>query len=680
MNKSHLTYILIAAFASGCEKDTIKPDTGDEKPKVWECLLSAEDENTSSNQIGCSSDFDILAAAPLDASIPGARSVKTVLDRLDDNQLYFQNSNLYPIHWDFASANLSGNGLPIVPDLSTFNTSEYFSPDRRFILGAVTYYEEPDVWAYEISPYDTASAEMITLAFNRIRDNAYFGEDLLFHPTAEAVETVAADLSEDIPIITTDELFEGINYQPLNLATSMGRLGFYTSAELEESYLDFREIIVLQAVPNDIGVVSGIITEQFQTPLSHINVLSQNRGTPNMGLRGAFESEELRALEGKWVELSVGAFEYTIREVTQAEADEWWESHKPEPLEPTPMDITNTVIVATQDLLDLSTTGLEEAIAANVPIYGGKATHYGALTQIDDLPVPTGFAIPVFYYYDHLDSQGLWPTIEDLLIDPDFAGDPVVRSQRLAELRLAIEQAPMNPTVLQFIEDKIISGYEDWTYPMTRFRFRSSTNAEDVSGFNGAGLYTSVTGDPRDDALPVEDAIKTVWASVWSDRAFAEREYYSIDHTIIGMAVLCHRSFPYEDANGVAITANIFDSLGLEPGFYVNAQVGDVSVVKPQAGVTSDQYIHYYEQPGQPIVYLAHSSLVDSGETVLSNSEVNELGIALKAIHQYFAQVYMSPGVFYGMDVEFKFDSFEHGRSELTIKQARPYPGWGGVQ
>ena len=28
-----------------------------------------------------------------------------------------------------------------------------------------------------------------------------------------------------------------------------------------------------------------MITEEFQTPLSHVNVLAQNRGTPNMGLR-----------------------------------------------------------------------------------------------------------------------------------------------------------------------------------------------------------------------------------------------------------------------------------------------------------------------------------------------------------------------------------------------------------
>ena len=61
-----------------------------------------------------------------------------MLDREGGAALYFQNSVRYPIHYDFASARLSGGGLPIVPSLATFNQSEYYAPDRRFLLGAVT--------------------------------------------------------------------------------------------------------------------------------------------------------------------------------------------------------------------------------------------------------------------------------------------------------------------------------------------------------------------------------------------------------------------------------------------------------------------------------------------------------------------------------------------------------------
>src|SRR5690606_12452291 len=109
----------------------------------------------------------------------------------------------------------------------------------------------------------------------------------------------------------------------------------------------------------------------------------------------------------------------------------------------------------------------------------------------------------------------------------------------------------------------------------------SSTNAEDLDGFTGAGLYDSKSGDPNDPQRPVLDAVRKVWASVWYFRAFEEREYRSIEHTAVGMGLLVHNSFPEEEANGVALTNNPFDKSGLDPAFYVNVQLGDESVVLP---------------------------------------------------------------------------------------------------
>ena len=61
-------------------------------------------------QIGCKADFQALASAPLDANLPGARSVKVVLDQADGDTLYFQNSSCYQIHYEFVSTHLSGDG------------------------------------------------------------------------------------------------------------------------------------------------------------------------------------------------------------------------------------------------------------------------------------------------------------------------------------------------------------------------------------------------------------------------------------------------------------------------------------------------------------------------------------------------------------------------------------------
>ncbi len=270
-----------------------------------------------------------MAAPPLVANIPGVLSAKTIVDRLDGSRLYFQNSRRYPIHWDFASSHLSGRGLPLVPPLGQFNQTEYYAPDRRFVLGALNYYEGPNVWAYEIAPYDTADAAMIEAAFELVKTNLYAGEALAFHPTSDNVAREAARLPPTVPIVTTDMLYEGIVYQPLNLATAIGQLRFFTQAELDAQALSFRDIAVLPAAPNDLSVCVGTITDAFQTPLSHINVLAQNRGTPNMGLRGAFDDPALRALDGRWVSLTVGPEDWEIHEVTREEADAWWDAHRP---------------------------------------------------------------------------------------------------------------------------------------------------------------------------------------------------------------------------------------------------------------------------------------------------------------------------------------------------------------
>ena len=665
--------LALALLASSCGEDST---TGPE-PLAGTCVIAAGDAPDFTNTVGCETDFITLASQPLDASIPGATSAKTVIDRADANTLYFQNSRKYPIHWDFTSALLSGDGKPLVPALSQFNLTEYYSQNRRFVLGAVTRYEGPGLWTYEIAPYDNADAEMISLAFEQIAESCFCGDELYFHPTSQAVEQVAQELPSPVKIITTEELYEGIDYQALNYGTTMGRLVFVTAKELETEFVGFRDIAVLDQVPNDISVVAGIITEAFQTPLAHINVLSQNRGTPNMALRGAYSGSDLRALEGKWVRLDVGPFEYSISEVSKEEADAWWEQNKLEEISVPSLDLETRELRDIEDILDLNTNELSDALALAIPAFGGKASHFAAFPHMDNekVPFPKAFAVPVFYYWQFMVQNGFQEQVTQLLADSSFQDDPAVRDRRLKELREAMRGATVDPAFETTLLDKLNAEY-----PGIRMRFRSSTNAEDLDGFTGAGLYTSRSGDPSDRNYPVLDAVRRVWASVWNFRAFEERRFRGIDHQSVGMALLVHNSFPDEEANGVAITANPFDPSGLEPGFYINAQVGEESVVQPDPGVTSDQFIYQFDFPGQPIIFIAHSNRVPEGKTVLTNAQTHTLGIALKEIHEFFFPVYGNDS-WYAMDTEFKFDQpiggDARGEPVLFIKQARPYPGWG---
>ena len=387
---------MVAVGCLGCQPS---PD-----PLV--CALPDDGAEVEFSQtLGCRADFDRLAAAPLSSAKAGAVTAKTVLDTVDE-AFYIQNSELYPIHWDFAFKHLSGNGKPIVPQLAEFNQTEYYTPDRRFILGAITYYEGPAVWTYEISPYDTASAEQIERAYVTVAENAYFGEELYFHPTSEGVGREAEKLPPSVKVITTEELYKDQQFQILNTGETYAQLRFVHAAALETEYVGYRELVVLDRVPNDIAVVAGIITEEFQTPLSHINVLSQNRGTPNMGLRGAFVHEELAPLDGKWVHLQVHSDGWTIEETTQAEADAWWEQHRPEEVGVPDKDLSVKEITDIDDVLD-GDLGLAEAIKKAVPAFGGKASNFAVLPQIGgNLNPPRAFAIPVFFYDQFLKENG----------------------------------------------------------------------------------------------------------------------------------------------------------------------------------------------------------------------------------------------------------------------------------
>ncbi|MDX2052243.1 MAG: PEP/pyruvate-binding domain-containing protein [Polyangiaceae bacterium] len=674
--------LLLAIWSVACSSK--EPEAVDYGPRVTAipplqsvegaCVASDEAAPSFLSHLGCRRDFDVLASIPANATIPGARSAKVVLDRADGDKLYFQNSNQFPIHWEFASKNLSGGALPIVGSLADFNRTEYYSPDRRFILGAVTFYEGAQTWALEIAPYDTADVSLIEKLMEAVKAHAYFGKDLLFHPTSSSLELVARKLSASAPYLTNDTLFSGIDYQPLNLGVTIGYLRFVQEANLGTDYVGFRDIVVLDRVPNDISVVSGIITEEFQTPLSHVNVLSQNRGTPNMALRHATTNAELRNLEGKWVRLTVGAFEYKVEEVSFDEAEAYWQSHKPTQVQVPRLDLSVRELANIESIVDVSGP-LKAAISAAIPAFGGKASHYSVLTQIPGLPVAKAFGIPVWFYYQFMEQNGFFARVDELLADSAFRADPKLRDQKLAELRAAMLVAPVDAEFEGLLLAKLQADY-----PGVRMRFRSSTNAEDLEGFTGAGLYTSVSGQPGDPKRPVLNAVRTVWASVWSFRAFEEREYRSIDHKAVGMALLVPHSFPDEEANGVALTSNPFDVSGLEPSFYVNVQAGEASVVQPDPGTTTDQFVYHFYSPGQPIVFLAHSNLVKAGSTVLSAEQTYELGVALDQIHQYFAPAYAPPADmlgYYGMDVEFKFDAPPGQVPVLAVKQARPHPGRG---
>ncbi len=288
------------------DADESDSGTGPDTRDGWSCVLDADAPEAGptpfAEWLGCASDFAALAAPPLDAALAGARSLKTVIDRADDAHLYFTNVTLFPVHYDFCRTYLSGRGLPPVPDLGSFNASEYYAPQRRFLLGALTFYEGANAWVYELAPYDTASSAMITSAFQALRTHAYIGAELAFHPTSSAIEARAAELAPDIPVVTTSALVEATRYQPLVLGATTGRLRFIAASTLTPAEVGPRDVVVLDAVPDAperMGIAAASITSARQAPAGPLNARAMDRRAPNLTLVGAWDDAALRALDGQ---------------------------------------------------------------------------------------------------------------------------------------------------------------------------------------------------------------------------------------------------------------------------------------------------------------------------------------------------------------------------------------------
>jgi hypothetical protein len=674
--------LLAATLLLGCSSET----TTGPKEHDWPCTLSPDTTQADAPQfltkLGCQTDFQLLSGAPLDASLPGARSQKVVLDLLHGDQLYFQNTAKYKIHFDFVKDSKGVRDELLFSGTADQFLPQYFSPlnQRAFLLGAVTYYEEPKVWALEIAPYDTATPAMIERLYKAVQDQAYFGPVLAFHPTSEAVEATAKQLASNVVVKTTAQLYEGITYQPLNQGEAIGTVKIMKATDLATEYVSARDIVVLDAVPNDISAVAAIVTNDFQTPLSHINVLARSRGTPNMGLAGATKHADFVALNGKLAKITVGAFGWTLSPATQAESDAWWATHQPDPVVLPPInkdvrDLRDIGLVTkhTDEPPYVVLADLKESILA----FGAKSAHYAVFDSDPLVPHKPAFAIPVYYYYEFMEQNGIFARAAAFRDDPAFAADDKVRKAKLAALRETVLTGTFSQEFTSALKAKL-----DKDYPGQSMRFRSSTNAEDLDGFPCAGCYDSHTGNPGefggDQMAACLDAIRKTWATAWSERTYYERELHKIEHNAVAMGLLVHTNFPAEEANGVAITNNIFDATGNAPGFYINVQYGgDFEVVHPPTGITSDSFLYMLQS--QTTIYYSHSNALPAGHgpNVLSERQIHDLGIALDRLHVRFRHAYQkNPTDWYAIDSEFKFDNFADPTKPATlyIKQARPYP------
>lgn len=604
----------------------------------------------------CRAEFDAQAARPVDSQLPGAYTVKTIIDQANGDAVHFLDTNAYSMHRPFAQDHL---GYP--PDGPFVN--EYFYPQRRFLLGSVTFYEEPGVWAYELAPYDTASPEMIAKAYRLLAGAAFFGDALRYRPTSDAQESRVTELPSDVRVISTEALRAGIFFTPLSRGEVCGQVHIRVASDLYHSLPGPRDLVVLDQMTDVLRAVGGVIVEEPPPPLSAAAWRLVERRAPALALRGA--SALLLPLGRRWACLTVTAFDWRVTEVTEAEAEAWADAH------PLPVRSIPAPELGVTGLVDIDDARFEDAT-----VVGATAANVGELRRIGgDVFVPDGFVIPMVEYKIFSVDTGLEEGMRQTIAHPSWE-NPQNRWTIIDSMQRWLLDLSIQADLIARVEARIALEF-----PGRMVRFVPSTNAEDLDEVASTGLLDSAVFDPADPESTVERAIRTVFASLWSLRAVEERERASIPHLDVGLAILVQ---PVPDgvlATGAAVTANLYDPApGGEDAFVVNAQTPEGSVARPAPGEAVDELIYYYFHNGQPATYLAHSSLVSAGGTVLTRLALFRLGRALVAVRRHFRARYPPPAGWGALPlvVEWAWVPDAQGDgAHMEITQVRPYPGQG---
>ena len=627
----------------------------------------------------------------------------------DSPQVHFMNSMKFYYHFDFAQMILGDTR-----SLSTFNKETYFSDEKNTVAGTVAYYASVDsMIAMTFFPTDYITPEQVAKVYKLVQEGLLFlnssgSKNRLFYmPAGSSAEKAAAEFANefkaaDIPVYTHAQLFGDIPFQIMNTGTAYGTLRKLTAAELDTAIVSSHDILILETLPAEIPLVAATISKDAQTPLSHVNLAAKARKTPNIAFNGNELPDSLLALCGMLVKLEVKTNSYTVSVATLDEAQAFWNKNVRNPIKLT-YDLSDSGLI---DFADLNFNSSKSV--------GVKAANLAELHKLLPENSPDGFAVPFYHYSKFMDyaqvteelcersfadcgkegrasdvcsqvktacvsalrqAQGtesaeasksatLRSYIANIIAREDFVADTRLREAMLDNIRYMFKHIPVEKSFGDALDAKARNLYGE-----AGVRLRSSTNSEDLSDFNGAGLYKSVKATAREKDLP-SDEIRKVWASVWSFKVFEERSLWNIDHMSVQMAVAVHEAFPDEVANGVVITQNIADySIA---GIYANIQVGETSITNPEGGELPE-IISIIESPppqrGVQSVLLQHSSL-SPDSLILSDGEIYMLYQYVQKIQYRFANLYNEYPDALALDIEFKVMGPDR---KLIFKQVRPY-------
>ncbi|MBC7370630.1 MAG: hypothetical protein H7326_03640 [Bdellovibrionaceae bacterium] len=691
-------------------------------------------------------------------------TVKLLLDNRDlkKPQVYFLNANYCPeascatppkeavFHYNFAKKVLKNI---TTTEAEYFNTAYYTKTiqDRKFFDARIQQFHlevdgvDTSYYGVRFIERDLIDATMTKYALTEIAKALNIpGQKLaiLINSETQKVTEIQPWLdSQNIKAFTMEQILSGVNFVGLNPGIAYGMLRVFPANEED---LEPYDIPVFASLPLDLSVVAGTISTEYQDVGSHVNLKSKERGTPNMVLRGKTDVEKLKALDGRPVRLKVDYTGYAIEEVDQKVVFDAYQKKTAGPWTTVgQVNMTELVHFDQMCAKENPKKCLEKSRG-----YGGKVAGLGFLAHPTVAGMgsplqkkmgyrlsPIGFGLPLSQYNAFMKlnmekNQVLRRTLTKL-IDSEMGMNgalpltPTARRELIAQVQAEIlkGEIPKDLYDKDFQELQKLKEETAKAYPGTeldKLKVRSSSNAEDIKGFNGAGLHDSysakislsgpndassvceyVSEVDEDTALQEQDvkpknlacAIKGAYASLWNMRAVRERTFKKFDHHSAAMGLSVQTSYKFRKgqkirANSVMITR----VLGTENvyGQQLSTQVGNGLVTNPVPNTKSELAVIAFDATesfiGINILQYAKpfadkpvmTEKVMSREDMLKMSEIGR-AVEIKyceAIPDYFPgadckYVVNSQKKALAIDMEFKV----YTNNEILIKQVRTFSG-----
>ncbi|RZS92019.1 PEP/pyruvate-binding domain-containing protein [Aquimarina brevivitae] len=323
------------------------------------------------------------------------------------------------------------------------------------------------------------------------------------------------------------------------------------------------KIYIFDSAPSDLKPVAGIATVSEGNLVSHVQLLARNLGIPNATLSKE-NLQDLKLSQGDKVFYAVSykgsvimkkEGEMNDTEKALFEVKERNQERIAVPIQELKLK-QNTIL----NLRDVNKS-------ASGKTCGPKAANLGELKSLFPDKVVEGFVIPFGIFKEHMlqpmpgTTGSYWDFLNAMFRKANEkkesgSAEAEIENYLLEQLSILREAIKVMPLKAEFKADLTSSFQNILGKPIGEVPvfLRSDTNMEDLQDFTGAGLNLTLFNVLEQQKI--EQGIKDVWASPYTERSFKWRQQFLVNPENVYPSILV---IPSVDVNcsGVVITKGL---------------------------------------------------------------------------------------------------------------------------